>query len=289
MNMPIEAVDEKGQGNGELFTEIGLANPKGALYKERFRKERQLEAYLVQMKAVLRKLPKKRMLYLLDCGCGRSYLSFYLNYHLQKEGWTNLSFIGIDSNPELIRRCELAAKKLNFTNMAFHHGNIIDSPIGASPDIVYSLHACDTATDQMIARGIKESARFILSVSCCQHTLHSQIKKHPLKTFSQFRPYKERLVDMMADTIRGCILQSRGYDVNIFEFVTTQYTPKNIMLRAQRTVVTEENAMDFLSEGQELMKLFHLRPELVDLLDDEGRHANVLATEQQLVAAGERA
>ncbi len=251
-----------------LFMQIGLANPSGNSYKERLHKHGQLEDYYIMVKSVLNKVSTKKPVVLLDCGCGRSYLSFYLNYQFQQEGRTNLHFVGIDTNEDLIEKCAGAARELEFTNMEFHSGSIIECKIDKKPDVVYSLHACDFATDQMIARGVLDGARYILSVSCCQHTARSQISKHPLTSITRFKPYKERIVDMVSDSMRGLLLESLGYNVDIFEFVPTKSTPKNIMLRAAKGSKSQINMEKAAIEYIKLSKMFNIHPGVETYLKD---------------------
>ncbi|MCL1926606.1 MAG: methyltransferase, partial [Syntrophorhabdaceae bacterium] len=130
----------------DLFIEIGLADPKGAEYGERLKKRDQVFDYAAVFDAALKKLSKKRTLTLLDCACGRSYLSFYLNHTLAAAGRSNLRFIGVDTNRDLIEKCRRAASALEYSNMEFYCGEIKECRAAEKTDVVYSLHACDTAT-----------------------------------------------------------------------------------------------------------------------------------------------
>jgi len=258
MELPNFNVDEV----KDLFTQIGLANPQGNEYNERRRKCGQLYDYFTIMKAALNKLSTKRTLTLLDCACGRSYLSFFLNYALQTMGRTNMRFIGIDTNGELIEKCRLTASNLHFSNMEFVNGSIMDCCVGDHIDIAYSLHACDTATDQTILKGIMANAHFILSVSCCQHFTRSQMKRHPLAGITRHTEYKERMNDMVSDSLRALLLEAHGYRVDIFEFTPSKSTPKNIMLRAEKINVTDEKKSQALREYMRLSNIFHVKPAL---------------------------
>jgi len=252
----------------ELNMLIGLASPNGKNYKERLHKQQQMLDYYVAVKSIIKKLSTKRTLYLYDCGCGRSYLSFYLNYYLQKDGFTNVSFICIDSNKALIERCRETAEKMNMMNMSFYDANIIDFKFLHQPDIIYSLHACDTATDQMIYKGITENARYILSVSCCQHTMRTQMKRHPLTMVTRHQPYKERLTDMISDSLRALILEAVGYKVVVYEFVAAAHTPKNVMLKCEK--MSQTGGYEFaMGEYEKLSELFNMNPMLKDYLMQE--------------------
>ena len=254
----------------KLFTRIGLADANGNEYNERQNKCSQLYDYFLVIKAVLRKLSTKRTLTLLDCACGRSYLSFYLNYVLQEMGQNNLHFIGVDTNGELIEKCRHAASVLEFSNMEFVHSSVMDCHVGDNIDIVYSLHACDTATDQTILKGIMTNARYILSVSCCQQFTKRQMKQHPLGSITRHARYKERMVDMVSDSLRALLLEACGYKVDVFEFTSAKNTPKNIILRAEKMNMSDGKRIGALEKYIELADVFHVQPALIFYLLEQG-------------------
>ena len=254
----------------ELNAIIGLANPKGDSYKARAHKQQQMIDYYTSLKAIIKKLSTKRTLYLYDCGCGRSCLSFYLNYFLKKDGWENIQFICIDTNEKLIERCRETARRLGMDNMSFHAASIQDFAFPAQPEILYSLHACDSAIDQMIYQGIKENARHILSVSCCQHTNRKKMKGHPMVAVTRHGLYKERLTDMVADSLRALLLEAQGYKVNIFEFVNSSHTPKNVMVRCEKIQPASDQTRLALEEYDKLSALFNFHPKLETYLQEQG-------------------
>ena len=246
----------------EMNMLIGLASPNGNNYKERLYKQRQIEDYYIAVKSIIKKLSTKRTLYLYDCGCGRSYLSFYLNYYLQKDGFTNVAFLCIDSDKALIELCRQTADKMKMTNMTFYDADIVDFDFPQPPDIAYSLHACDIATDQMIYKSMMENAKYILSVSCCQHTARKQMKRHPMAMVARHKPYKERLADMISDSLRTLILEAYGYKVTVYEFVPAAHTPKNIMLKCEKIQQSAQKIELAWFEYEKLSKLFNMHPTL---------------------------
>jgi len=249
-------------GLNELFTQIGLCNANGNVYHERHKKRDLLNDYLTIFKSIIKKLSSSRPLTFLDCGCGRSYLSFFLNHYFQNIGRSNVSFIGVDTNTDLVNKCHNTALKLNYSNMDFISSKILDYTPSQPLDIVYSLHACDIATDQTIMKGIQNNARYILSVSCCQYSLKKQIENHPLKSITKYSDYKEKLVDMISDSLRALLLEMNGYKVDIFEFTSTKNTPKNTMLRAEKVKYCEEKSYKAYIEYKTLSNMFHISPEL---------------------------
>jgi len=253
---------------GEFNMLIGLADANGNNSKKRLHKQQQMLDYYTAIKSIVRKLSTKRTLYLYDCGCGRSYLSFYLNYYLRRDGIENVSFICIDSNKALIERCKLTAAQMSMENMAFYDSNIVDFDFPEQPDIVYSLHACDTATDQMIYQGITRNAKYILSVSCCQHTTRNQMKRHPLAMVARHKPYKEMLTDMISDSLRALLLETFGYKVTVYEFVAAAHTPKNVMLKCEKIQQTGRKSELAWVEYEKLSELFNIHPMLQVYLNE---------------------
>ena len=249
-----------------LFREIGLYSSTNRFYQQRIRKHQQIFAYIPQITAAFRKLSTKRPIVMLDCGCGKSYLSFVLYEYCTAVLKRKVKIIGIDNNAELIDKCKRAACALGFDNMHFYHDEIDEFTFDDNVDITYSLHACDAATDQTIAKGVKLGAKYIFSVSCCQHTNREKMSQHPLTSISRYQPYKERLADMLGDSMRALLLEQLGYGVNIFEFVAAEKTPKNVMLRAVKNAAKKQDRTKATAEYQRLVKMFGFAPKLEGLL-----------------------
>ena len=253
----------------KLFFEIGLYNPNKAFYKERIRKYQQVFNYISQIKTALNKLSTKRPIVMLDCGCGKSYLSFILYEYCTNVLHRKVKIIGIDNNIELITKCKNTADELNYTDLKFFATDVEGFSYAEPIDIVYSLHACNTATDQTIAKGVQLNAKYIFSVSCCQHNNRANISKHPLTSITRHYPYKERLVDMLGDGMRGLLLEHLGYGIKIFEFITAEYTPKNIILRAIKNSVKKQDKEIAMQRYKQLVELFHFSPALEGLLKNQ--------------------
>ncbi len=254
----------------DLFTAIGLADPNGNNYRERAGKHKQIFDFIVHLNKAVEKLSTKRQLIFVDCACGKSYLSFVANYYFTHVKKRKIKIVGIDINPEVIASSKKAAEELGFTNMDFICDDIFAVDFPVKPDIVYSLHACDTATDMTLAKGILEEAKYIMTVSCCQHTMRRTMKKHLLGAVTKHGVYRERLSDMVADSMRTLLLESRGYKVGLFEYVAASETPKNFMIRASRigTLSPKKYAVA-MSAYNKLEDLFHTGPHLNHLLHEK--------------------
>ena len=136
---------------------------------------------------------------------------------------------------DLVDSCNEIAQACGFENLHFRTGSI-DTAELPKVDMLIALHACDTATDQAIYRGITAGAQIILCAPCC----HKQIRKqvHPdnaLRAITGFGILEERQAEIVTDTIRALILRAFGYKTNVFEFISTEHTPKNLLISAIKT------------------------------------------------------
>lgn len=250
-----------------IFSAIGLANPNGESYKERLKKHKQIYDYLLHLNKAVEKLSQKRELILVDCACGKSYLSFVANYYFKNIKKRNVKFVCIDYNDHVIAASKAASKELEFSNMEFICNDIFNVDFHIKPDIVYSLHACDIATDMTIAKGILEEAKYIMTVSCCQHTVRNNMNNHMLGSITKHGVYKERLADMIADSMRGLLLESVGYKVNVFDYVASSETPKNVMVRAIKVgSSSNKNFERAIADYKKLQNIFNVQPKLGDYI-----------------------
>ncbi len=142
--------------------------------------------------------------------------------------------LGVDTNPEIIARCEALRAQLDLQGLQFQVGAIeaIDAP--AQIHLAVSLHACDTATDDAIADAIARRADVILAAPCCQHELAPQISGAPLALLTKHGILKERLATLATDALRAALLEAAGWRTQVLEFIETEHTPKNLLIRAVR-------------------------------------------------------
>ncbi|WP_253692568.1 MULTISPECIES: methyltransferase [unclassified Treponema] len=144
--------------------------------------------------------------------------------------------------------------------------------------MVISLHACNTATDLAIAKAIKSGTKIIFAVPCCQHELNAQIRKNKDKVIKSFSPMldygiiTEKFASLMTDTIRGKLLESEGYRVSVEEFIETEHTPKNIVIKAVKLDDKAKNKDMIVEKGKaefkEIKQAFLIEPCLEKLLNE---------------------
>jgi SAM-dependent methyltransferase len=194
-------------------------------------KERQVQHYV----ELLRGLPvwERERVRVVDAGCGKAYMSLALVAYGREVG-TRVELIGLDANPGVVDTVRGIAQRLGYDEARFEATTIeawtTDEPV----DLMVSLHACDTATDEAIAAGIRLGAEAIVVAPCCHHELAGQIAKHEKDGLLRHGLLLGRQADLVTDALRASALETLGYKVDVIEFVATEHTPKNVMLRAER-------------------------------------------------------
>jgi SAM-dependent methyltransferase len=214
----------------------------------------------------------KKPLNILDCGSGSAYLSFAMYHYLNNVRGISARLVGIDTNGKLVEKSNLHSQQLSFEKMCFLQSAIIDYVPDVAPDIVLALHACDTATDDAIAQGILGTARLILCAPCCHHELHQQIHAlAPFKPVLQHGILQKRMADILTDAFRALVLQIMGYKTDVIEFISTEHTDRNLMIRAvKRTKQGEKNERKYLQEYEALKAFWGVTPYLEKVLREKG-------------------
>lgn len=247
-----------------LFNSIRLSHGSGKIGEDRQSKIRQILSYLEVIDAQLRKLSSKRSLIFTDFAAGNCYLSFLVYHYYSVLRNREIEIHCIDFNERLMSNSKKNAESLGFSNMHFHSMDILEFSLPRNIDLSYSLHACDSATDKAIYMGYKLKASCILSVSCCQHSLKKDFKNQIIPGISRYRSFKERLLYMAADSMRAHLLEMKGYKVDIFDFTSSRYTDKNVMIRARSC--GRKPSKDLQDSYLAIRRGFHISPELENLM-----------------------
>ncbi len=205
---------------------------------------------------------------ILDCGSGSSYLTLMVHHYLNDMLGIPARVLGVDVNEELIARSIQRGERLGAPGLHFACARIGD--VDAKPDIVLALHACDTATDDALAQAVSGEARLLLSVPCCHHHLNSQLRAEGpaqvLRPLLRHGILHERIADLVTDAFRALALRIMGYRTEVIEFISTEHTARNLMLRAVRGAPVGE-AM-FVREYLELRQFWGVSPYLEQALGE---------------------
>ncbi len=193
-------------------------------------KRRQVQHYV----ELLRTLPvwERDRIRVVDAGCGKAYMSLALVAYGREAG-TRVELVGLDANPKVIDTVRGIAEELGYDEARFV-ATTIDAYEDDGIDVLVSLHACDTATDEAIAAGLRLGAEAIVVAPCCHHELAAQIAANEKDGLLRHGLLLGRQADLVTDALRAAALESLGYRVDVIEFVAAEHTAKNLMLRAVR-------------------------------------------------------
>lgn len=226
---PLTSFDSKA-----LLRVIGIGDGNGSVKASMRGKYDQINAFLRELESLLSEEKRiEQSLTILDCGCGRAYLTLAAYFYLCRVKGLDVKIIGVDRNESVVATASKMAEQLGVGDKAkFIAADLASFEIGESVDLVLSLHACDIATDLAIGAGVRLKAKYMLIAPCCQHDLQKQIKDGGAnRALLRHGILRERLCDLLTDGFRAQILRILGFRVRVLEFVSHDATPRNIMLR----------------------------------------------------------
>lgn len=260
-----------------FLTDLGVMTEKGKIITSRYDKFRQINRFLEFIEDILPRLAKDREVTILDFGCGKSYLTFAMYYYLKELKGYDVNIIGLDLKTDVIEKCNGLARKYGYEKLHFYQGDIADYEGVSAVDMVVTLHACDTATDFALAKAVEWGAQVILSVPCCQHEVNKQIRNELLEPVLHYGILKERMSALITDAVRANLLESKGYETQILEFIDMEHTPKNLLIRAvkkRKTAQAENTAKT--TRLDEMIKELNIHPTLEQLLYPESDKGGTL-------------
>ena len=265
-NYPLERFD-----SAKLLLALGFTTADGAMKPSMHAKYRQVNQFLSILDATLDELPARKdpaaPLVLVDCGCGKAYLSFGAKAYLEATRGVPVRLEGVDRNEKVVAFCRRTAEALGCADTAvFSACDIADFKPSAPPEAVLSLHACDTATDEALAFGVERGARAIVSAPCCQHELQKSLSAdlRPHRAILRNGILRERLADILTDAFRAQILRVMGYRASVVEFVDPEATARNVLVRAVR--VSRPGTGTALADYEDLRAAWGVTPWLATRL-----------------------
>ena len=258
-----------------FLREVGISDASGQIKPSKSDKYRQVEEFLRLLAPTLSSAieaghidkPSSSMpLTIVDLGCGHAYLTFAAHQYLRSIGM-NVKVIGIDVRTASRDRNNEIAKKLGITDsIEFRAEEIADTTLSQA-DVAIALHACDTATDDAIAWAVNADAKLMMIAPCCHHDIQSQLSDspEPWSLITRHGIMRERLGDLLTDSLRMQILKLRGYRVEAIEFIGGEHTPRNLMIRVVKTGAPVE-AIE-VSRFEEMIAAWKVKPALARLLN----------------------
>ncbi|MCC8160856.1 MAG: SAM-dependent methyltransferase [Oscillospiraceae bacterium] len=248
----------------DLLTEIGILAKNGKIKNDKIRKYNQIDYFVELMRGVLKEIGDRDEYVIFDAACGKSYLSFVLNFYMREILKKRCRFIGVDYSETVIEASKRMARNLGYNNMEFIKADLAEYTPSVRPDIVVSLHACDTATDMALGLGIRSKSRAIVSVPCCHKDILKQYSYEPFEAITKHGILKARLADTLTDGIRAAYLESVGYKVSMIEYISPLETPKNIMIRAVYTGKRNEKSR---RDYENLKEMLNVKPAIERFLE----------------------
>ena len=238
------------QATDPFLLEVGIADHKGAIKPSKQDKYMQVEEFLRLLAPTLNSAIDAGQIHnptdanplsIVDLGCGHAYLTFAAHQYLRSID-IPVNVTGIDIRTASRDRNNAIAQNLGITSTINFRAEEIAATTPEQADVVIALHACDTATDDAIAWAVNGGAKLLLIAPCCHHDIQSQMdaSPEPWGALTKFGLMKERLGDLLTDSLRAQILRLAGYRVEVIEFIGGEHTPRNLMIRAVKSDVIPE-------------------------------------------------
>lgn len=251
----------------DFLIALGVQDANGRIFDKKRSKFRQINRFLEMVADVEQHIVTGEELYILDLCCGKSYLSFAVYYYFTKIKNCEVVMDCVDLKQDVIAYCSEVAQRLGYTGLHFVAGDIRDFPIRRTPDLTVSLHACDIATDIVLAKGMDSGSRVILSTPCCHHEMMHQLKSTGNATdlLLEHSILKQKFADAATDALRCKVLQINGYDVAALELIDPEETPKNVLIRAVKVNnMNPRKTAQYKEEYRQLCNMLNIHPYLWD-------------------------
>ena len=261
-----------------VFVALGISDESGRLKPSRQAKYRQVEEFLRLLdasvtdaldKGHLRRPTAEDPLRIVDLGCGNAYLTFAAERYLAGVRGLPVRLTGVDVKEQSREHNAEVAERLG-VGASFVVGTIGAVALDPAPEVVLALHACDTATDEALAQAASWGAQLVLAAPCCHHDIAAQLRRSPTPApyamITRHGILRERLADTLTDALRASLMRQQGYRVDVVQFVESQHTPRNTMLRAVRTGAPVTGG-SVRTEYDDLVDTWGISPALARLLD----------------------
>jgi SAM-dependent methyltransferase len=268
---PARAHDREKHRHVELdrpfLTALGVTDAQQRLIPSMARKWKQIDKFVevfshALQSSALAQAPQVRVL---DFGSGKGYLTFAVHDHLRHALQRDAQVTGVELRQDMVTLCNTAAARLGLAGLHFEQGDV-GTFAPRAIDVMIALHACDTATDHAIHKGIRAGAQIILCSPCCHKQVRPQLlSPHPLRPILQHGIHLGQEAEMLTDGLRALLLESRGYQTQVFEFVSLEHTNKNKMILAVKRA-DPGPPDEVLAQIDEIKRFYGIREQCLETL-----------------------
>jgi SAM-dependent methyltransferase len=266
------------EGKNYLY-QLKITDQEGRVFKNSQDKFKQINQYIEILSPMLKSIPGSEIKHVVDMGSGKGYLTFALYDYLHSILKIDAQVTGVEFREDLVLLCNKIAEESEFTELQFVQGTIEDYAV-ESIDLLIALHACDTATDDAIAKGIKGNARLIVVAPCCHKQIRREITKgkveNDLDFLTQHGIFLERQAEMVTDGMRALVMEYFGYKTKAMQFISDAHTPKNVLLIGVKQPIDPANQQRILKKIRDTKAYFGIGyHHLERLMSLEAEYANL--------------
>jgi SAM-dependent methyltransferase len=255
------------------LTELKITDENGKVLFNSQDKYKQINHYIEILSTLIKEIPARKIIKVVDMGSGKGYLTFALYDYLTNVLNTESEVTGVEFRPELVDLCNKIAKNTGFNNLNFEQGTI-ENYDSSGTNILIALHACDTATDDAIFKGITSQADLIVVAPCCHKQIRRQMESgkaiNQLDFLTKYGIFLERQAEMVTDGIRALILEYFGYKTKVFQFISDAHTPKNVMIvgvKNQKSKPKDEQILQIIKETKAYFGIsYHHLEKMMEIL-----------------------
>jgi 2-polyprenyl-3-methyl-5-hydroxy-6-metoxy-1,4-benzoquinol methylase len=253
------------QSNAFYLKELDITSADGLVKAAMQHKYKQINRYVEIIDGILKDVKMAQGFSVVDMGSGKGYLTFALYDFLQQKN-TGAQVKGIELREDLVLKCNSIAASAKYTGLQFKKGSIQETAL-PTIDMLIALHACDTATDDAIAKGIKAKATYVICAPCCHKQIRKQIAPtNALKLITKHGILLERQAEMVTDTIRSLILEAHGYKTKVFDFIEEEDTPKNVLIVGTKAFSSDTIFKENMDKVKALKEMFGIKEHYLETL-----------------------
>ena len=264
-----------------FLSRLGITNEKAQLVPSMASKWKQVNKFLEILDHAIESagLADRKSLRVVDFGAGKGYLTFAVHDYLTHVRGMAASVTGVELRPELVTLCNEVAAAVSAEGLVFEAGSIHErmavpagNPAAQAIDVLIALHACDVATDEAMSLGVRAGASVIMCSPCCHKELRPQMQSPlALRPMLKHGIHLGQEAEMVTDSLRALLLESEGYDTQVFEFVSLEHTSKNKMILAVRKSAAPVHS-DVLSQVREIKSFYGIREQRLESLLQAGAY-----------------